>query len=145
MSEVLIYTTDDGVTKVDLRLDQGTGWLTQLQIAELFQTTKQNISKHIQAILADGELTGQATVNQQLTVQQEGGREVSRRTTFYKLDMVLAEGAVVKQSLTTAVDSKAYSTEQNIALYLKRIFAEGELAGKATVKEYLTVQMKGKQ
>ena len=80
MSNVIIYTTEDGVTNIDLRLDNGTVWLSQLQIAELFQTTKQNISKHIQAIYDDQELDEQATVNQQLTVQNEGRREVARTT-----------------------------------------------------------------
>lgn len=74
MSKVVIYTTDDGATQIDLRLEDGTVWLSQLQIAELFQTTKQNISKHIQTIYDARELEKQATVNQQLTVQKlEGG------------------------------------------------------------------------
>jgi hypothetical protein len=71
MRNVVIYTTDDGATKIDLRLEEGTAWLSQLQIAELFQTTKQNVSKHIQAIYDDQELEESATVNQQLTVQKE--------------------------------------------------------------------------
>ena len=54
MSDVIIYTTDDGATKIDLQLENGTVWLSQMQIAELFQTSKQNISKHIQAIFDDG-------------------------------------------------------------------------------------------
>ena len=74
MSDVIIYTTEDGTTKIDLRLKNGTAWLSQLEIAELFQTTKKNISKHIQAIFDDQELDEKATVNQQLTVQQEGVR-----------------------------------------------------------------------
>ena len=75
MSDVIFYTTDDGATKIDLRLENGTVWLSQLQIAELFQTSKQNISKHIQAIYDDQELDEQATVNHELTVQKEGERE----------------------------------------------------------------------
>ena len=71
MSDVIIYTTEDGTTNIDLRLDNGTVWLSQLQIAELFQTTKQNISKHIQAIYDDQELDDKATVNHQLTVQND--------------------------------------------------------------------------
>ena len=78
MSNVIIYTTDDGVTKIDLRLENGTIWLSQLQIAELFQTSKQNVSKHTLAIYDDRELEEQATVNHELTVQKEGSREVSR-------------------------------------------------------------------
>lgn len=72
MSNVIIYTTEDGVSKIELRLENGTVWLSQLQIAELFQTSKQNINKHIQSIYDDHELDELATVNQQLTVQIEG-------------------------------------------------------------------------
>lgn len=72
MSDVIFYTTDDSATKIDLRFENGTVWLSQLEIAELFQTTKQNISKHIQAIYAENELDEKATVNHQLTVQNEG-------------------------------------------------------------------------
>lgn len=75
MSNVIIYTTEDGTTKIDLRLENGTVWLSQSEIVELFQTTKQNISKHIQSIFDDQELNENATVNQQLTVQKEGERD----------------------------------------------------------------------
>lgn len=96
MSEIIIYTSNDGTTKIDLRLENGTVWLSQLQIAELFQTTKQNISKHIKAIYDDGELSEEATVNQELTVQNEGSREVSRNIALYSLDMILAIGYRVR-------------------------------------------------
>lgn len=96
MSDVIFYTTDDGETKIDLQLKDGTVWLSQLQIADLFHTTKQNISKHILAIFEDQELDEQATVNQQLTVQKEGSREVSRNLTSYNLDVILAVGYRVR-------------------------------------------------
>ena len=96
MSVVIFYTTDDGATKIDLRLENGTVWLSQLEIAELFQTTKQNISKHIQAIYAENELDEKATVNHQLTVQNEGEREVSRTIALYNLDVILAVGYRVR-------------------------------------------------
>jgi hypothetical protein len=96
MSDVIIYTTEDGTTKIDLRLENGTVWLSQLEIAELFQTTKQNISKHIQAIFDDQELVEKANVNQQLTVQKEGEREVSRTIALYNLDVILAVGFRVR-------------------------------------------------
>jgi hypothetical protein len=96
VSNVILYTTEDGATKVSLLLDGGTVWLSQLEIAELFQTSKQNISKHIQAIYADGELDEAATVNQQLTVQNEGERSVSRTITRYNLDVILAVGYRVR-------------------------------------------------
>jgi hypothetical protein len=96
MSDIILYTTDDGQTKIDLKLEDGTVWLSQLQIADLFQTTKQNISKHIQAIFEDQELDEAATVNQQLTVQKEGDREVERTLTLYNLDVILAVGYRVR-------------------------------------------------
>ncbi len=96
MSEIIIYTSNDGTTKIDLRLENGTVWLSQLEIAELFQTTKQNISKHIKAIYSDNELLEQATVNHELTVQNEGARKVSRNISLYNLDMILAIGYRVR-------------------------------------------------
>ena len=96
MSDVIIYTTEDGATKIDLHLNNGTVWLSQLEMAELFQTSKQNISKHIQAIFVDLELDEKSTVNHQLTVQKEGSRKVSRNVALYNLDMILAVGYRVR-------------------------------------------------
>ena len=91
-NQIIIYNTEDGKSKINLKLEDGTVWLNQLQIAELFQTTKQNVSKHIKAILEDGELSEVSTVNYQLTVQKEGNREIERNIAFYNLDMILAIG-----------------------------------------------------
>ena len=96
MSEVILYTTDDGLTKIELQFEEGTVWLTQLELADLFQTSKQNISKHIKAIYADQELIEAATVNQKLTVQTEGGREITRKIAVYNLDVILAVGYRVR-------------------------------------------------
>ena len=93
---LIIYNTEDGQAKISLTLQDGTVWLNQLQIAELFQTTKQNISKHIKAIFADGELDESSTVNYQLTVQNEGARRIERKMAFYNLDMILAIGYRVR-------------------------------------------------
>ena len=68
-NKIIIYNTEDGKSKINLKLEDGTVWLNQLQIAELFQTTKQNISKHIKAIFEDGELEEKVVVNYQLTVE----------------------------------------------------------------------------
>ena len=95
-NKIIIYNTEDGKSKINLKLEDGTVWLNQLQIAELFQTTKQNISKHIKAILEDGELMEDSTVNYQLTVQKEGNREIERNIAFYNLDMILAVGYRVR-------------------------------------------------
>lgn len=97
-NDVIIYKTEDGKDAISLHLDNGTVWLTQQELAELFQTTKQNISKHIKAIFSDKELTEEATVNYQLTVQKEGNRTVQRQVAYYNLDMILAVGYRVRSS-----------------------------------------------
>ena len=98
-NEIIIYNTEDGKAKINLRLEDGTVWLNQLQIAELFQTTKQNISKHIKAILEDGELDEKVVVNYQLTTSKHGameGKVQRREVAFYNLDMILAVGYRVR-------------------------------------------------
>lgn len=96
MSELVLYTTDDGRTRLDLRIDGQTVWLTQLEIAELFQTTKQNVSLHAKNIFEDKELKPEATVKESLTVQNEGNREVQRTIQLYSLDLILAIGYRVR-------------------------------------------------
>ena len=96
--DLIIYNTEDGKAKISLTLQDGTVWLNQLQIAELFQTTKQNISKHLRAIFGDGELDESSTVNYQLTVQNEGARRIERKIAFYNLDVILAIGYRVRSS-----------------------------------------------
>ena len=91
-NDVILYRTDDGESAIELHLDNGTVWLTQQELAELFQTSKQNISKHIKAIFEDGELSEEATVNYKLTVQNEGNKSVQRNVAYYNLDMTLAIG-----------------------------------------------------
>ena len=81
-----------------MQVENGTVWLNQNEIAELFQTTKQNISKHIKAIFEDNELDEISTVNYQLTVQNEGNRRIKRELTYYNLDMILAIGYRVRSS-----------------------------------------------
>ena len=95
-NDVILYRTDDGESAIELHLDNGTVWLTQQELAELFQTSKQNISKHIKAIFDDGELVEEATVNYKLTVQNEGSRSVQRNVAYYNLDMILAIGYRVR-------------------------------------------------
>jgi len=96
MSELILYTTEDGRSQIKLRADQQTVWLTQLEIAELFDATKQNISLHLKNIFEDGELDPAATVKESLTVQTEGTRKVQRPVTLYSLDAILAVGYRVR-------------------------------------------------
>jgi len=95
-SEIVIYQTQDGLAKISVRLDKETLWLSQAQMVELFQTTKQNIALHIKNIIEEGELLSGATVKEYLTVQNEGNRSVSRQISHYNLDMIIAVGYRVK-------------------------------------------------
>src|SRR5436853_1400940 len=90
--QFLVYQTEDGKLKIDVRFEGETVWLTQQQMAELFQTTKQNVSLHIQNIYEEGELGREATVKESLTVQPEGNRSVQRRVEFYNLDVIISVG-----------------------------------------------------
>jgi hypothetical protein len=95
-SSILLYQTEDGRTRVECRFDEQTLWLTQAQIAELFQTTPQNVTLHVKAIFAEGELTEAATCKDYLQVRTEGGREVSRNLRHYRLEAILAVGYRVR-------------------------------------------------
>ena len=94
--EVILYNTEDGGTSLRLRVVDGTVWLSQAEMAELFQTTPQNVTLHIRAIYATGELDKQATCKDYLQVQTEGERQVQRRIALYRLEMVLAVGFRVR-------------------------------------------------
>lgn len=94
--ELILYTAEDGKAAVQLRAEGGTVWLTQAEIATLFDTSKQNISLHIKNVLDEGELPVAATVKESLTVQTEGKRQVRRSNLLYNLDMILAIGYRVR-------------------------------------------------
>lgn len=106
-NQIIIYNTEDGKAKINLKYEDGTVWLSQNEIAELFQTSKQNISKHIKAILEDGEVD-RSTVNSKLTVQNEGNREVEREIAYYSLEMILAIGYRVRS--VRGVQFRKYAT-----------------------------------
>ena len=92
MTDLILYTTDDGRSQIKLRAKDQTVWLTQLEMAELFDATKQNISLHLKNLFEEGELDPAATVKESLTVQIEGSREVQRPVNLYYLDAILAVG-----------------------------------------------------
>ena len=96
VSDLILYTSEDGKTRMQLRVEGDTIWLTQLEIAELFQTTKQNVSLHARNIFHEGELRPEATVKESLTVQTEGSRQVKRPISYYNLDLILAIGYRVR-------------------------------------------------
>ena len=119
-NKIIIYQTQDGQTKIDVRLENETVWLTQNQMAELFQTTKQNVSSHIKNIFEEGELSENSTVKDYLTVQQEGNRKVSRNISYYNLDVIISVGYRVKSLRGTQF--RIWAT-QVLKEYMKKGFA----------------------
>ena len=99
--QILVYPSEDGRVKIEVRLENETVWLTQLHMAELYQTTQQNISLHLQNIYEEGELQRGATHKDSLSVRQEGGRSVQRRVEFYNLDAIISVGYRVKSAVAT--------------------------------------------
>ena len=91
-SQILIYQTEDGQTKIDVRLQDETVWLTQRMLAELFQTTPQNITLHLKNIYQEGELQEDRTCKDFLQVQREGTRTVQRQVNYYNLDAIISVG-----------------------------------------------------
>jgi len=100
-SEFLLYQTEDGQTRIDVRLQDETVWMTQAAMAELYQKTPQNITLHLKAIYMERELEEPATCKEYLQVQQEGARTVSRARRFYSLPAIIAVGYRVKSSRGT--------------------------------------------
>lgn len=119
-NNMLIYQDENGITKVSVRLDEDDIWLTQNQIAELYNTTKQNISFHINNIFNDGELSQNSTVKKYLTVQNEGGRKVNRNLDHYNLDMIIALGYRIQSPV--AVRFRQWAT-QRLHEYIQKGFA----------------------
>lgn len=118
--EFILFQTADGQTRIEVRMAHETVWLSQKAMADLFQTTKQNISQHLQTIYEDGELHPEATVKKYLTVQTEGNREVSRTVDHYNLDAILAVGYRVRSHRGTQF--RIWATER-LREYLIKGFA----------------------
>jgi hypothetical protein len=100
-SQIIIYQTEDGKTKLDVRLENETVWLSQKMMAELFQTTIPNINMHLKKIFDEGELEEKATIKEFLIVQQEGNRKVERKQLLYNLDAIISVGYRIKSHVAT--------------------------------------------
>lgn len=100
-SQIVIYQTESGQTKIDVRLENETVWLTQKSMAKLFQTTPQNITLHLKNIFEEEELQENATCKDFLQVQQEGNRMVERNQKFYNLDAIISVGYRIKSHVAT--------------------------------------------
>lgn len=99
--QFLVYATEDGRVKIDVRLEDETVWLTQRHMADLFQTSPQNIGQHLKNIYAEGELLREATCKECLQVRWEGSRKVQRRQDYYNLDAIISVGYRVKSAVAT--------------------------------------------
>lgn len=100
-NKILIYTGADGLTKIDVKLEEETLWLTQAQMCELYQTSRTNVVEHIRHIYEEGELQEEATCRKFRQVRQEGERMVSREIHYYNLDMIIALGYRVRSIIAT--------------------------------------------
>ncbi len=95
-SQIILYQTEDGDTRIEVRFEDETVWLTQSQMAELFQSTVPNINLHIKNILEEGELSSDSTIKNYLIVQDEGPRRIKRNAKHYNLDMIISVGYRVR-------------------------------------------------
>ena len=99
--EIIIYQTDDGLTHIDVKMEDETVWLTQQQMAELYQTSRTNVVEHITHIYEEGELDENSTCRKFRQVRQEGNRQVNREMVYYNLDMIIFLGYRIKSSIAT--------------------------------------------
>jgi hypothetical protein len=100
-NEIIVYQSEELPSALEVRIEDETVWLTQAQMLELFDSTKQNISLHINNIYKENELNSESTVKEYLTVQKEGGRKVKRRISYYNLDVIISVGYRVKSKRGT--------------------------------------------
>lgn len=133
--EMLIYQAEDGKSRIQVRLAEGTVWLSQAHMAGLFQTTPQNVTIHIGEIYGDGEVSEAATCKELLQVRQEGGRAVRRRIKFYNLDLILAVGYRVRSP--RGVLFRQWATER-LREYLVKGFTldDDRLKGRDRLSDY---------
>jgi hypothetical protein len=125
---ILLYQTEDGRTRIECRLEDETLWLSQAQMAELFQTTPQNVTQHLQAIYREGELSDAATCKEYLQVRSEGNRSVSRDVKHYRLEAVMAVGFRVRSHRGTQF--RQWATER-----LREYLVKGFVMDDARLKD----------
>ena len=111
--EIIVYQAADGLTRVDVRFEGDTVWLTQAQLVDLYHSSKANISEHIKHILDEGELTEEATVRKFRTVQMEGKRQVNREIVYYNLAVEEAYLETIKGLEKTAKRQQKKNNEYN--------------------------------
>jgi len=135
-SQLLVYADETGRIKIDVRLEDGSVWLTQQAIAELFQTTVQNINLHIANVYEEGELEETSTIREIVTFREEGARTVRRRMLNYNLDMIISVGYRVKSGIATRF--RIWATQQLRELIVKGFVMDDERlkAGRSLGQDY---------
>lgn len=134
-SKIILYHTEDGRNQIQVKLENGTVWLTQVMMAELFQTTVSNINIHIHNVLDDNELSAESTIKEYLIVRQEGSRQVQRPVKFYNLDMVLSVGYRVRSP--RGVQFRQWATERLREYLVKGFTLDDErLKGRDQLVDY---------
>jgi len=135
-TELVLYQTEDGRTRVQVRLDEGTVWLSQRLMAELFQVSVPTINEHVGNVFDEGEAEPAATIRKFRTVQTEGKREVSRLVDFYNLDVILAVGYRVRSHRGTQF--RRWATERLREYVVKGFVLDDERLrqGKAPGPDY---------
>jgi hypothetical protein len=128
-SEIIIYQTEDGQTKIEVAMEEDTVWLSQTQMCELFQRDKSVISRHINNIFKEGELKRDSTVAKNAIVQNEGNRNVRREVEYYNLDVIISVGYRVKSHRGTQF--RIWATERLREYIIKGFTMNDELLKKA--------------
>ena len=125
--DIIIYQTDDGLTKIDVRVENETVWLSQQQMAELFGTSRTNIIEHINNIYAEEELDKESTCQNFRQVRKEGNRNVTREIPFYNLDMIISLGYRIKSKIAT--NFRRWATERLKEYMIKGFTMDDERLG----------------
>ena len=108
--DIIIYQTEDGLTKIDVKIENETVWLSQQQMAKLFSTSRTNVIEHINNIYSEQELDKNSTCQNFRQVQKEGNRSVTREIPFYNLDMIISLGYRIKSKVAT--NFRKWATER---------------------------------
>ena len=143
---IIIYQSEDGGVRIDVRLEEQTVWLTQQQMADLFGSSRTNVVEHIKHIYEDGELEEEATCRKFRQVRQEGNRDVTREIPYYNLDMIISVGYRIRSIIATRF--RQWATERlheyivkGFALddeRLKNLFVTSALRRRCFIGRYLT-------
>ena len=122
--DIIIYQTDDGLTNIDVKIEDETVWLTQQQLSELYKSSRTNVNEHIKHIYEEGELDKESTCRNFRQVRKEGDREVSREMTYYNLDMIISLGYRVKSVIAT--NFRKWATERLKEYLIKGFIMDDE-------------------